>query len=145
MCGAASRRGHARGLGRGRGPQLFTGAHLYGGQSAACIWLAGIPVGDADVRDALVVAGAAPDHSALRAAGGDLSLPENFSLLVGIESVQHAGLLADHEHALAVAERAQDSGIAEIGIFAGVFGAVGSISALAAEVECITGRQLLRP
>src|SRR6185503_16835415 len=79
---------------------------------------AGFLLPEQQVRDRKItdarIRGRSPFEAAERAAFADAALPDERALLVGIERPHHAGLLADHDNALAAGQVAQDRRIAEV-------------------------------
>src|ERR1700723_1962983 len=57
-----------------------------------------------------------PLYSSERGSMADALLPKNFSFLIGIDSVDHARLLAEQQHSLSLSERNQDGRIADVEI-----------------------------
>src|SRR4030095_5302746 len=94
-----------------------------------------------DVR----VRGRSPLEPAERAALADAALPDERALVVRSERPHHAGLLADHDDALAAGQVAQDRRIAEVEVRAVVtHGTVLALRVAADHVD-VLGRDLARP
>ena len=62
----------------------------------------------------VLVCGRAPHDSAQRTTFADPRLPKDLALLVGIERVDHAGFLPDHQHALSVEQGHQNRRLTKI-------------------------------
>src|SRR5882762_10597844 len=113
---------------------LFPGRQLQRDESASNLRFSGRKIGDAEIRNSLVVAGAAPHESAIQSARSDLLLPKNRAFTVGIQSVHHAGLVTCDQDAFSAAERSKNSRIAEVRIDEWIFRAIRLVLADAGEV-----------
>jgi len=69
----------------------------------------------------------------------------SIALLIGVEAVDHSGLVAGDENSFAATDGAQDTGVAEIGVDEGIARAVGFVRAHAGEVVGIAFGELARP
>src|SRR5688572_13527332 len=111
---------------------------------AARGFLAKEEIGHREISDARI-RGGAPLEAAERAALADAALPHDGALVVGIERPHHAGLLPDHDEALAVWQIAEDRGVAEVEVRTVVtHGTVLALRAAANHVN-VPGRDLAGP
>ena len=75
----------------------------------------------------------------------DPRLPKRITLAVGIERMDHAGLLSDHQHTLSVMQIHQDRRLSKIVIRTMVFRTVGRVGAEAGYNVAVLGGGLAMP
>ncbi len=142
--GGTARFSEARGFGRGSGPKILPVAASRANNPPPDSGLRAIHIRQRHISHP-VVSCDSPQHATQHAAFADAGLPNDFPVLIGIESVHHACLLARYEDLLTAAGVKQHSGGTEVLIRSVIHRAVPTaLSGAAIPIEHVRSR-LLRP
>src|SRR5262249_40204207 len=128
-----------------RHPQLQACGELKRYQAAAYFGFSRSEVGNPNVRDALIVAGAAPHGSAKDTASRDFLVPDNGAFAIGIDAIHRAALVARDENAFSAPKRSENTGVPKIRVHNRVPRTVRFVLPDAGEGPPVVLRKLSRP
>ena len=128
-----------------RQPQQFARGKLKRNQAATYFGFSRGEVGNPNVGDALIVAGAAPHRSAKDTPSRDFLVPDNGAFTIGIDAIHRAALVARNENAFSAPERAQNTGVTKVRVHDRVPRTVRFVLPDAGEGPPVVLRKLSRP
>src|SRR5207247_6025780 len=128
-----------------RQPQLLARGELKRNQAATYFGFSRCEVGNPNVRDALIVAGATPHRSAKDAASRDFLVPDNSAFTIGIDAIHRAALIARNENTFSAPKRSQNTRVTKIRVHDRVPRTVRFVLPDAGEGPPVVLRKLSRP
>src|SRR5215472_2928728 len=141
--GAASRFAEAGRFRSGSRPDLLSAGEVEG-EDAASGFRVWAPIGQREI-DLRIRCGAAELDAAERTAFADSRLPNCRALSIGIEAVNNARFLADHQQIFLALQRAKNGWGTNIKVAAGIFGATRFVGTETRNIEAVIGSELLSP